>query len=108
MVPPVRSRAARAAVPQWRFRRNARDRGGELAGPKALTEGLWVSYRNGITVTGYLLLHRTYNPSASHSLSTSPYTGEASPAGDEGASIPPFACAEDAGQKTLSQLLGSL
>ena len=40
MVPPVRSRAARAAVPQWRFRRNARDRKGELAGPKALTEGL--------------------------------------------------------------------
>ena len=77
MVPPVRSRAARAAVPQWRFRRNARDRKGELAGPQALTEGLWVSYRNGITVTGYLLLHPTYNPSASHSLSTSPYTGEA-------------------------------
>ena len=28
MVPPVRSRAARGAVPQWRFRRNARDREG--------------------------------------------------------------------------------
>ena len=77
MVPPVRSRAARGAVPQWRFRRNARDRKGELANPKGLTEGLWVSYRNGITVTGCLLLHRAYNPSASHSLSTSPYTGEA-------------------------------
>ena len=67
----------------WRFRRNARDRKGELAGPKALTEGLWVQYRNGLTVAGQLLLHQTYNPSASHSLSTSPYTGEASPAGDE-------------------------
>ena len=40
MVPPVRSRAARFAVPQWRFRRNARDRKGELANPKGLTEGL--------------------------------------------------------------------
>ena len=40
MVPPVRSRAARGAVPQWRFRRNARDRKGELANPKGLTEGL--------------------------------------------------------------------
>ena len=39
-VPPVRSRAARTAVPQWRFRRNARDRKGELANPKGLTEGL--------------------------------------------------------------------
>ena len=28
MVPPVRSRAARDAVPQWRFRRNARDQEG--------------------------------------------------------------------------------
>ena len=28
MVPPVRSRAARFAVPQWRFRRNARDQEG--------------------------------------------------------------------------------
>ena len=39
-VPPVRSRAARTAVPQWRFRRNARDRKGELENPKGLTEGL--------------------------------------------------------------------
>ena len=77
MVPPVRSRAARFAVPQWRFRRNARDRKGELANPKGLTEGLWVSCRNGQPITGHLLLHPTYNPSASHSLSTSPYTGEA-------------------------------
>ena len=77
MVPPVRSRAARAAVPQWRFRRNARDRKGELAGPQALTEGLWVSYRSGQPVTGRFLLYHTYNPFASHSLSTSPYTGEA-------------------------------
>ena len=80
MVPHVRSRAARFAVPQWRFRRNARDRKGELAGPQALTEGLWVSYRSGQPVTGRFLLYRTYNPSASHSRSTSPYTGEASPA----------------------------
>ena len=36
-----------------------------------------MSDRNGITVTGYLLLHPTDNPSASHPLSTSPYTGEA-------------------------------
>ena len=50
---------------------------GSWQGRQALTEGLWVSYRNGLTVTGYLLLHRAYNPSASHSLSTSPYTGEA-------------------------------
>ena len=28
-------------------------------------------------VAVHLLLHQTYNPSASHSLSTSPYTGEA-------------------------------
>ena len=64
-----------------RFRRNARDRKGELANPKGLTEGLWVSYRSGQPVTGRFLLYRTYNPSASHPLSTSPYTGEASPAG---------------------------
>ena len=63
-----------------RFRRNARDRKGELSGPQALTEGLWVSYRSGQPVTGRFLLYRTYNPSASHSRSTSPYTGEASPA----------------------------
>ena len=31
MVPPVRSRAARGAVPQWRFRRNARDQEGSQA-----------------------------------------------------------------------------
>ena len=31
MVPPVRSRAARFAVPQWRFRRNARDQKGSQA-----------------------------------------------------------------------------
>ena len=36
-----------------------------------------MSDRNGLPVTGHLLLHRTYNPSASHPLSTSPYTGEA-------------------------------
>ena len=77
MVPPVRSRAARYAVPQWRFRRNARDRKGELAGPQALTEGLWVAYGNGLPVAGNLLLHIAYNPFASHPLSTSPYTGEA-------------------------------
>ena len=33
--------------------------------------------RNGLPITDHLLLHPTYNPSASHSLSTSPYTGEA-------------------------------
>ena len=71
-----------------RFRRNARDRKGELAGPKALTEGLWVQYRNGLPVPGHLLLHHAYNPSASHPLSTSPYTGEASPAGDERRGLP--------------------
>ena len=38
-------------------------------------------YRSELPVTGNLLLHQTYNPSASHSLSISPYTGEASPAG---------------------------
>ncbi len=38
--------------------------------------------RNGLPITGHLLLHPTYNPSASHSLSTSPYTGEASAEGD--------------------------
>ena len=74
---PAKAQLLWGAVPQWRFRRNARDRKGELAGPKALTEGLWVSCRNGITVTGRLLLHPTDNPSASHPLSTSPYTGEA-------------------------------
>ena len=42
-----------------------------------------MAYRNGITVTGYLLLHPAYNPSASHSLSTSPYTGEARGGGKE-------------------------
>ena len=50
---------------------------GSWQGRQALTEGLWVSYRNGLTVAGRLLLHLAYNPSASHSLSTSPYTGEA-------------------------------
>ena len=50
---------------------------GSWQGRQALTEGLWISYRNGLTVTDNLLLHQTYNPSASHSLSTSPYTGEA-------------------------------
>ena len=50
---------------------------GSCQGRQALTEGLWVSCRNGITVTDNLLLHRAYNPSASHPLSTSPYTGEA-------------------------------
>ena len=53
---------------------------GSCQGRQALTEGLWVSDRNGLPVTGTRLLHQTYNPSASHSLSTSPYTGEASPA----------------------------
>ena len=43
-----------------------------------------MSYRNGLTVTDNLLLHHAYNPSASHPLSTSPYTGEASPVGDGG------------------------
>ena len=75
----VPAKAARlwGAVPQWRFRRNARDRKGELANPKGLTEGLWVAYRSGLTVAGCFLLHPTDNPSASHPLSTSPYTGEA-------------------------------
>ena len=50
---------------------------GSCQGRQALTEGLWVSYRNGLSVTGRLLLHRACNPSASHPLSTSPYTGEA-------------------------------
>ena len=50
---------------------------GSWQGRQALPEGLWVSYRSGQPVTGRLLLHQTYNPSASHSLSTSPYTGEA-------------------------------
>ncbi len=50
---------------------------GSWQGRQALTEGLWVSCRNGLTVAGYLLLHLAYNPSASHPLSTSPYTGEA-------------------------------
>ena len=50
---------------------------GSWQGRQALTEGLWVSCRNGHPVPGRLLLHLTYNPSASHSLSTSPYTGEA-------------------------------
>ena len=36
-----------------------------------------MSYRSGLPVPGHLLLHRAYNPSASHPLSTSPYTGEA-------------------------------
>ena len=46
---------------------------GSWQGRQALTEGLWVAYRNGLTVTGCLLLRQTYNPSASHSLSTSPF-----------------------------------
>ena len=50
---------------------------GSCQGRQALTEGLWVSYRNGLSVTGRLLLHRACNPSASHPLSTSPYTREA-------------------------------
>ena len=50
---------------------------GSWQGRQALTEGLWVSCRNGLPVPGHLLLHPTYNPSASHPLSTSPYTGEA-------------------------------
>ena len=36
-----------------------------------------MAYRSGLTVAGCFLLHPTYNPSASHPLSTSPYTGEA-------------------------------
>ena len=50
---------------------------GSSQGRQALTEGLWVSDRNGLPVTGNRLLRQTYNPSASHPLSTSPYTGEA-------------------------------
>ena len=50
---------------------------GSWQGRQALTEGLWVSCRNGLPITGDLLLYLTYNPSASHPLSTSPYTGEA-------------------------------
>ena len=57
---------------------------GSWQGRQALTEGLWVSCRNGLPITGDLLLYLTYNPSASHPLSTSPYTGEPSPAGDGG------------------------
>ena len=36
-----------------------------------------MSYRNGLPVADHLLLYHAYNPSASHPLSTSPYTGEA-------------------------------
>ena len=50
---------------------------GSWQGRQALTEGLWVAYRNGLPLPGHLLLHHAYNPSASHLLSTSPYTGEA-------------------------------
>ena len=50
---------------------------GSWQGRQAMTEGLWVSCRNGLPITGDLLLYLTYNPSASHPLSTSPYTGEA-------------------------------
>ena len=50
---------------------------GSWQGRQALTEGLWVSCRNGQPVPGNLLLHRAYNPSGSHSFATSPYTGEA-------------------------------
>ena len=54
---------------------------GSWQGRQALTEGLWVAYRSGLTVTGCFLLHRAYNPSGSHPFATSPYTGEPSPAG---------------------------
>ena len=77
MVPPVRSRAARAAVPPGVSAETPAIEKGSWQGRQALTEGLWVSCRNGHPITGRLLLHRAYNPSASHSLSTSPYTGEA-------------------------------
>ena len=60
-----------------------------------------MAYRNGLTVAGQLLLHQTYNPSASHPLSTSPYTGEASPAGDEGS---PSEGAKGAGMEPAGRL----
>ena len=72
MVPPVRSRAARFAVPPGVSAETPAIEKGSWQGRQALTEGLWVSYRNGLPITGSLLLHPTYNPSASHSLSTSP------------------------------------
>ena len=50
---------------------------GSWQGRQALTEGLWVAYWSGLSVADDLLLHRTYNPSGSHSFATSPYTGEA-------------------------------
>ena len=56
-----------------RFRRNARDRKGELANPKGLTEGLWAACRNGLPITGHLLLYPPDNPSGSHSFATSPF-----------------------------------
>ena len=77
MVPPVRSRAARFAVPPGVSAETPAIEKGSWQGRQALTEGLWVSSRNGLPVASHLLLHPTYNPSASHSLSTSPYTGEA-------------------------------
>ena len=46
-----------------------------------------MSYRSGQPVTGRFLLYRTYNPSASHSRSTSPYTGEARGGGRKRASF---------------------
>ena len=55
---------------------------GSWQGRQALTEGLWVAYRSGLTVTGCFLLHLAYNPSGSHPFATSPYTGEARVVGE--------------------------
>ena len=77
MVPPVRSRAARCAVPPGVSAETPAIEKGSWQGRKALTEGLWVAYRSGLTVTGCFLLHLSYNPSGSHPFATSPYTGEA-------------------------------
>ena len=77
MVPPVRSRAARFAVPPGVSAETPAIEKGSWQGRQALTEGLWVSYRSELTVAGCLLLHHAYNPSGSHSFATSPYTGEA-------------------------------
>ena len=86
-----------------------------------------MAYRSGLPVPGRLLLHPTYNPSASHPLSTSPYTGEARggpsahPASQQARpispSVKPFGLAtslvrgrQDGGrkQKTPAEISGSL
>ena len=95
MVPPVRSRAARFAVPPGVSAETPAIEKGSWQGRQALTEGLWVSCRNGLSVAGDLLLYHAYNPSGSHSFATSPYTGEARggrsahPASQQACSISP-------------------